>query len=175
MKHSALKMMSLAGALVSLGVFAADDSRTKDMNKGKADASFVEEAAMNHVAEIKMSELAVSQSQNSSVRELAQQLIDDHTKAFESLKQIADNKGIMMPFDSVGSSGTTGSQGNMQPGTGGTGASRGGAGTTVSGVSRTFQVSSWSSAVASAAASGATRSARPCSLTATIALRLDPA
>jgi len=127
---AALKMMGLAGALVSIGVFAADDSRTKDMNKGKADASFVEQAAMSNVSEIKMSELAVSQSTNSSVRELAQQLIDDHTKAFESLKQISDNKGIMLPFDSVGSSGTTGSQGNMAPGTGGTGASRGGAGTT---------------------------------------------
>jgi len=123
---AALKMMSLAGALVSIGVFAADDSRTKDMNKGKADASFVEQAAMSNVSEIKMSELAVSQSTNTSVRELAQQLIDDHTKAFESLKQISDNKGIMLPFDSVGSSGTTGSQGSM--GTGGTGASQGSAG-----------------------------------------------
>src|SRR4051812_42397431 len=56
MKHSAaLKMMGLAGALVSLGVFAADDSRTKDMNKGKADASFVEQAAMSNVTEIKVS------------------------------------------------------------------------------------------------------------------------
>ena len=131
MKHSAaLKMMGLAGALVSLGVFAADDSRTKDMNKGKADASFVEQAGLSSVAEIKMSELAVSQSTNSSVKELAQQLIDDHTKAFESLKQIADTKGIMLPFDSVGSGGTTGSSGTMQHGTGGTGAARGGAGTT---------------------------------------------
>ncbi len=121
---AALKMMGLAGALVSIGVFAADDSRTKDMNKGKADASFVEQAAMANVSEIKMSELAVSQSTNTAVRELAQQMIDDHTKAFDSLKEIAKNKGIMMPFDSVGSSGTTGSS-NSKPSTGGTGASRG--------------------------------------------------
>ncbi len=46
-------------------------------------------------------------------------MIDDHTKAFESLKEIATNKGIMLPFQSVGSSGTTGSTGS----TGGTGAS----------------------------------------------------
>jgi len=126
MKHSAaLKMMGLAGALVSLGVFAADDSRTKDMNKGKADASFVEQAAMSNVTEIKVSELAVSQSTNTSVRELAQQMIDDHTKAFDSLKEIAQNKGIMLPFESVGSSGTTGSSGKSSSGTGGTGSSRG--------------------------------------------------
>ena len=82
---AALKMMGLAGALVSIGVFAADDSRTKDMNKGKADASFVEQAAMANVSEIKMSELAVSHRTNTGVRELAQKLIDAHTKAFDSL------------------------------------------------------------------------------------------
>lgn len=119
MKHSAALKMGLMGALISLGVFAADDSRTKDMNKGKADAAFVEEAAMASQAEIKMSELAVTQSTNASVKELAQKLIDDHTKASESLKEIATNKGILLPFQSVGSSGTTGSTGS----TGGTGAS----------------------------------------------------
>lgn len=151
---AALKMMSLAGALVSLGVFAADDSRTKDMNKGKADASFVEQAAMASVSEIKMSELAVSQSTNTSVRELAQQLIDDHTKAFESLKQIADNKGIMLPFDSVGSSGTTGSPGSMKPGTGGTGSSPSGMGSSPSGTGSGMEGSRGTGSTGSTGSSG---------------------
>lgn len=119
MKHTTTLKMGLMGALLSLGVFAADDSRTKDMNKGKADATFVEDAAMASQAEIKMSELAVTQSTNASVKELAQKLIDDHTKAFESLKEIATSKGIMLPFESVGSTGTTGKTGK----TGGSGAS----------------------------------------------------
>ena len=37
MKRSAALKMSLVGALMAFGVFAADDSRTKDMNKGKAE------------------------------------------------------------------------------------------------------------------------------------------
>lgn len=124
-RSSALKMSLVGAALLSIGVFAADDSRTKDMNKGKVDASFVEQAALSSVNEIKMSQLAVSQSTNPSVKELAQQMIDDHTKVFDSLKEIAQNKGITLPFDSVGSgSGSTGSSGSTgtgsvgSPGTG---------------------------------------------------------
>ncbi|MDP3154502.1 MAG: DUF4142 domain-containing protein [Archangium sp.] len=98
---------------MALGVFAADDSRTKDMNKGKADASFVHEAALSSANEIKISQLAVSQSTNPSVKELAQQMIDDHTKAFDSLKEIATNKGIMLPIESVGSSDSKGSSGSL--------------------------------------------------------------
>lgn len=123
MKRSSAMKMSLVGAVVALGVFAADDSRTKDMNKGKADAAFVEQAALGSVTEIKMSQLAVTQSTNASVKELAQQLIDDHTKAIDSLKEIATNKGIMLPFDAVGSgstgsSGSSGSAGSDSVGTG---------------------------------------------------------
>ncbi|MDP2274995.1 MAG: DUF4142 domain-containing protein [Archangium sp.] len=110
---------------MALGVFAADDSRTKDMNKGKADASFVQEAALSSANEIKISQLAVSQSTNPSVKEFAQQMIDDHTKAFDSLKEIATNKGIMLPIESVGSSDSKGSSGSLGStgATGGTGSS----------------------------------------------------
>lgn len=113
MRRSSALKMSLVGAVVALGVFAADDSRTKDMNKGKADAAFVEEAALASVNEIKISQLAVSQSTNPSVKELAQQMIDDHTKAFDSLKEIAGNKGIVLPIQSVGASSGKGSTGSM--------------------------------------------------------------
>ncbi len=118
MRRSSALKMSLVGAVVALGVFAADDSRTKDMNKGKADASFVQEAALSSVNEVKISELAVSQSTNPSVKELAQQMIDDHTKAFDSLKEIAGNKGIVLPIESIGASGTTGSMGSGSTGSG---------------------------------------------------------
>jgi predicted outer membrane protein len=86
--------------------------------------------------------LAVTQSTNPSVKELAQQMIDDHTKAFDSLKEIAQNKGIMLPFESVGSgSGSTGSSGSTgtgsvgSPGTGSTG-STGGTGSDTMGSDR---------------------------------------
>lgn len=123
MRRSSALKMSLVGAVVALGVLAADDSRTKDMNKGKADATFVEEAALASVNEIKISQLAVSQSTNPSVKQLAQQMIDDHTKAFDSLKEIAGNKGIMLPIQSVGASsgkGSTGSTGSSNSDTTGT-------------------------------------------------------
>ncbi len=123
MRRSSALKMSLVGAVVALGVLAADDSRTKDMNKGKADATFVEEAALASVNEIKISQLAVSQSTNPSVKQLAQQMIDDHTKAFDSLKEIAGNKGIVLPIQSVGASngkGSTGSTGSSNSDTTGT-------------------------------------------------------
>jgi len=116
MKHSALKL-SLVGALLAFGVFAADDSRTKDMNKGKKDASFVEDAANASLTEVKMSQLALTMSSNASVKEVAQQMIDDHTKAFESLKAMATSKGFVLPFESIGSRSTTGTAIDQPAGT----------------------------------------------------------
>ena len=109
MKRSSAFKMSLVGVLLAVGAFAADAIKMKDLNKGKADISFVEEAANANLTEVKMSELAMNQSSTASVKDLAQQMITDHTKAFEALKTMATSKGIVLPFEAIGSATTTGS------------------------------------------------------------------
>jgi putative membrane protein len=97
MSRSSVLKMSLVGVLLAVGVFAADAIKVKDLNKGKADASFVEDAANSNLAEVKMSEMAMKQSSTAAVKDLAQTMITDHTKAFEALKTMATGKGFAVP------------------------------------------------------------------------------
>jgi predicted outer membrane protein/sporulation protein YlmC with PRC-barrel domain len=54
-------------------------------------ASFTTEAANGNLLEIQSSELAASQSHNDQVNQFAQRMIQDHSKAADRLKSIADN------------------------------------------------------------------------------------
>jgi putative membrane protein len=53
--------------------------------------------AQGGAAEVRLGELARLTSPTPAVKELAQRLIDDHGKANDALKQIADRKGIQLP------------------------------------------------------------------------------
>lgn len=92
--------LSLLGAFLSVGALAGNDAQSKHM---KDNAEFVEKTAMFSKTQVNLSELAVSQSTNPSVKEFAQQVISDHKKAFTSLKEIAQRNGYSLPFQSIGS------------------------------------------------------------------------
>lgn len=61
------------------------------------DAMFLVEAAGINSQEIALGKLAKEKSKNSSVKELAQMMIDDHTKTFGDLKALAARKSITLP------------------------------------------------------------------------------
>jgi putative membrane protein len=61
-----------------------------------SDAMFVMKASEGNMAEIALSKLAMKQAQNDKVREFAQHMIDDHTKANEQLKEIANKHQLKM-------------------------------------------------------------------------------
>lgn len=107
MRRSLKVKLSLIGAVLAVGALA-DDIKA---NKGKADASFVEEAYVNSQAEVRLSQLAVRQSSDPAVKQFAQQMIDDHTKANDALKQVAEGKGFTLPAEMSSTTGTTGSVG----------------------------------------------------------------
>lgn len=92
MTRSMLLKTSLVWALVTAGASAADDA-----NKGKKDAAFLDEATSINRAEIRISQLAVTQSNEPSIRQLGQEMIDDHTKANEVLKELCGAKGLVYP------------------------------------------------------------------------------
>ncbi|HWN94337.1 MAG TPA: DUF4142 domain-containing protein [Methylomirabilota bacterium] len=62
-----------------------------------ADEQFIKEACKANKIELKMSKLGVQKAQNEQVKQFAQKLIDDHTKANTELKQLASRKGLMLP------------------------------------------------------------------------------
>jgi putative membrane protein len=100
MTKSSFLKLSLLGAFLSLGAFAKNDVQAKHL---KDRDEFVEKAAMASKTQVTLSELAIQQSTNPSVKQFAERVIKDHQKAFDSLKSIAATKGISLPFASIGS------------------------------------------------------------------------
>jgi putative membrane protein len=63
----------------------------------RADQSFVAKAAAAGAAEIADAQIALTNSRRQDVKDFAQRMIDDHTKAANQLKLIAGGKGIALP------------------------------------------------------------------------------
>jgi putative membrane protein len=68
------------------------------MKMSSADQKFMMMAAMGGMAEVEMARLALQKSSNDSVKQYAQKMIDDHTKAGDELKQLASMKGVTLPM-----------------------------------------------------------------------------
>ncbi|QNL47835.1 DUF4142 domain-containing protein [Olivibacter sp. SDN3] len=63
------------------------------------DEEFVKEAVNGGMAEVELGELAVEKAEDAKVKEFANMMITDHTKANEELKILADKKEISLPIE----------------------------------------------------------------------------
>lgn len=61
------------------------------------DRAFVLMAIETDMAEIEIGNLALKKSQSDQVRKVAQQIVDDHTKSSDELKEIAGSKKLPLP------------------------------------------------------------------------------
>ncbi len=66
-------------------------------NLSSADHKFVTDAAEGGMAEVQLGQLAVSKATNSDVKNFAQRMIDDHSKANDQLKSTASGQGVTLP------------------------------------------------------------------------------
>jgi putative membrane protein len=62
-----------------------------------ADVSFMKDAAEAGAAEIEASQLAQTKAKNAATKTFAQQMIADHTKVADTLKQLAAAKQVELP------------------------------------------------------------------------------
>ena len=62
-----------------------------------ADAKFMMTAAAGGMAEVELGRLAVERASSDAVKQYAQRMIDDHTKANQDLMQVASSKGVTLP------------------------------------------------------------------------------
>jgi putative membrane protein len=60
---------------------------------------FVKHAAQGGMAEVELGKLATERAENADVKQFAQRMVDDHSKANDELKQLAGKKSLDVPKD----------------------------------------------------------------------------
>ena len=63
---------------------------------GKADAAFLTTAAKRQQSEIRLSQLAAERSESEQVKQFAQRMVQDHTKANQEISKLAETLGITL-------------------------------------------------------------------------------
>ncbi|HEX8775853.1 MAG TPA: DUF4142 domain-containing protein [Pyrinomonadaceae bacterium] len=75
----------------------ANNNMNQNATANSADARFMMTAAAGGMAEVEMGRLALERASSDAVKQYAQRMIDDHTKANQDLMQVASTKGITLP------------------------------------------------------------------------------
>jgi putative membrane protein len=99
---SACSIVALAFVFGSAPVYAQSSSETvtttvKTSSISKADKKMMTDLAHANISEIAAAKLAQSKTQNEEVKNFAQRMIDDHTKAQQALESLAQSKGVTLP------------------------------------------------------------------------------
>jgi putative membrane protein len=72
-------------------------AKTGGIAVDKDDAKFATDAADGGMAEVELGKIALTKTHIASLRKFAQMMVDDHGKANEELKAIAQKKNITLP------------------------------------------------------------------------------
>lgn len=88
---------AFAGILVFAGIVVAQDTGTKTTTVDHADQKFAIQAAEDGMAEVQLGNLAKDKASSDNVKQFAQKMVDQHTKANEQLKSIASQESITLP------------------------------------------------------------------------------
>lgn len=79
---------------------AARHAQSQSARRGNpphSDEAFVRNAAEGGMAEVKLGQLAEEKGQSEEVKKFGRRMVEDHTKANEELKQIAQRENINLP------------------------------------------------------------------------------
>jgi putative membrane protein len=94
-----MKRIMTCAALVAIGIYLSlpGMASAKDAQVGVADQIFAMMAAGGGLEEVQLGKLATDQAASPEVKQLAQRLVQDHTKANQELLTIAEKKDIDVP------------------------------------------------------------------------------
>jgi len=84
----------LAGAFLSL---AAGAAFAQPASLSAGERKFMEKAAIDGMAEVELGRIAQSRAQDGQVKQFAQRMVTDHSKAGDELKKLASSKGVQLP------------------------------------------------------------------------------
>ena len=76
---------------------AAEGTSAKEVSA--ADKKFAMTVAQTDLAEIQLGNMALEKGTDPKVKEIAQKLVDDHTKTSNAMKDIATKKGLPVPTE----------------------------------------------------------------------------
>jgi putative membrane protein len=96
--RTALALAVVAALALPAGVLA----QPKDQNKASmaaADRKFVTTAAQGGMAEVELGKMAAEKGASDAVKQFGKRMADDHGKASDELKQLAQQKGLTLPTD----------------------------------------------------------------------------
>lgn len=101
MSGSSSGSMSQNSAPQSSGA-SADTGSSKSGSSSRdalsnSDLKMLDQLARTNMAEIEAAKIALNKSKDEQVRNFAQRMVDDHTKAQDQLKDLAQAKGVSMP------------------------------------------------------------------------------
>jgi putative membrane protein len=85
---------------MSTCTLAYADTPNANSNKlNSADSTFLQQAAQNGNATMQLAKMALDKSSDAKVKGLAQQIIDDQSKANDQVKALAQTKQVTLPAD----------------------------------------------------------------------------
>ncbi|QRP63281.1 DUF4142 domain-containing protein [Rhodanobacter sp. FDAARGOS 1247] len=93
-------MRAAAGLLLCGLAFAACAQSGHDQTPlvaNAADSKFMTRAASDGMAEVAMGQLALEKSSQAGVKQLAQRIVDDHTRANDKLRALAQARQVTLP------------------------------------------------------------------------------
>lgn len=92
-----ISVVFIWAGVASLPASAKSTAKTKTAATTMSDSDFAKAAAEGGFAEIRFGELAEDKAANQAVKDLAQRMVNDHTKADDSLKSAAAKDSISIP------------------------------------------------------------------------------
>jgi putative membrane protein len=78
---------------------AKGDRAAMKADLARGDRKFVENATEHGIAEVAMGKLASVRAQHPDVKAFGQKMVDDHSKANDELRRLADAKGVKLPAE----------------------------------------------------------------------------
>ena|SRR5947209_2532043 len=75
----------------------ADKDSSGSSQLSAMDKHFVRKAAQGGLAEVELGKLATQKASSDEVKKFGQRMVDDHSKANDQLKQLAQQKGVDLP------------------------------------------------------------------------------
>ena len=81
------------------GHHAKDTTEAKNSGSqlNAVDRHFMRKAGEGGLAEVELGKLATEKGQSDEVKKFGQRMVDDHSKANDQLKQLAESKGVTLP------------------------------------------------------------------------------